>query len=140
MTMQGENALVWNPILRQHLINAPHRMSRREGTTTCPFCEDITSGKVAADSQVWLHPNDFPTVLPPNGEAYVVIYHQDHTRSFARLNVAEVYAVTRLWRELYRDLASRYASVMIFENSGEAIGQTQHHPHGQAYGLAIVPP
>jgi UDPglucose--hexose-1-phosphate uridylyltransferase len=29
---------------------------------------------------------------------------------------------------------------MIFETSGEAIGQTQHHPHGQAYGLAVTPP
>src|SRR5260370_16714803 len=29
---------------------------------------------------------------------------------------------------------------MIFENSGEAIGQTQHHPHGQALGVSIIPP
>ncbi len=29
---------------------------------------------------------------------------------------------------------------MIFENSGEAIGQTQHHPHGQAFGLSVIPP
>jgi len=29
---------------------------------------------------------------------------------------------------------------MIFENSGEAIGQTQHHPHGQAYGVSVIPP
>jgi UDPglucose--hexose-1-phosphate uridylyltransferase len=138
--MEQATSFVWNPILRQYLINAPNRMNRREGVTACPFCEDITSGKVAPDSQVWLHPNDFPPVQPPTGEAYVVIYSQDHTRSFTQLTVEEVYAVTRLWRDLYRDLASRYDSVMIFENSGEAIGQTQHHPHGQAYGLALVPP
>jgi UDPglucose--hexose-1-phosphate uridylyltransferase len=29
---------------------------------------------------------------------------------------------------------------MIFENSGESIGQTQHHPHGQAYGISLIPP
>ena len=29
---------------------------------------------------------------------------------------------------------------MIFENSGEAIGQTQLHPHGQAFGVSILPP
>ena len=138
--MEQATSFIWNPILRQYLINAPHRMNRREGVTACPFCEDITSGKVAPDSQVWLHPNDFPPVQPPTGEAYVVIYSQDHARSFTQLTVEEVYAVTRLWRDLYRDLASRYDSVMIFENSGEAIGQTQHHPHGQAYGLALVPP
>ena len=131
---------VWNPILRQYLLNAPHRMNRREGTAACPFCADVTSGKVASHTRVWLHPNDFPPMQPPAGEAYVVIYSQDHQRSFTQLGVDEVYEVTRLWRDLYRDLASRYAAVMIFENNGEAIGQTQHHPHGQAYGLAKIPP
>ncbi|MEO7019558.1 MAG: galactose-1-phosphate uridylyltransferase [Ktedonobacteraceae bacterium] len=138
--MEQTPSFVWNPILRQHLINASHRMNRREGATECPFCADITNGKVAPDTQVWLHPNDFPPVLPPAGETYVVIYNQDHQRSFTQLSVDEVYAVTQLWRDLYRDLAERYASVMIFENSGAAIGQTQYHPHGQAYGLAVIPP
>ncbi len=138
--MEQVTAFVWNPILRQYLINAPNRMNRREGVTSCPFCDDITSGRVAAGTQVWLHPNDFPPVKPPTGEAYVVIYSPDHERSFPRLSVDEVYMVAQLWRDLYRDLSSRYATVMIFENSGEAIGQTQRHPHGQAYGLAVVPP
>lgn len=138
--MEQTTSFIWNPLLRQYLINAPHRMNRREGTTTCPFCEDITSGKVGPETHVWLHPNDFPPVLPPSGEAYVVIYSRDHQRSFIQLSVDEVYEVTRLWRDLYSDLAQRYASVMIFENSGEAIGQTQHHPHGQAYALAVLPP
>lgn len=133
-------SLIWNPILRQYLVNASHRMNRREGTAECPFCADITNGKVTPDTQVWLHPNDFPPVLPPTGEAYVVIYSRDHQRSLAQLCVDEVYAITRLWRDVYCDLAERYASVMIFENSGAAIGQTQSHPHGQVYGLAIVPP
>src|SRR5712691_5365195 len=106
--------LVWNPILRQYLVNAPHRMSRREGTITCPFCDDITEGRVGPDEQVWLHPNDFPPFESPVGEAYVVIYHRDHDRTFSQLTVTEVSAVTLLWRVLYRELASRYAAVMIF--------------------------
>lgn len=138
--MDQEKPLVWNPILRQHLINAPHRMYRREMSSSCPFCEDIEQGKIEPDAQAWLHPNDFPPFQPPLGEAYVVVYHRDHTRAFAQLSVEEVYAVTRLWRELYQDLAARYPAVMIFENSGEAIGQTQRHPHGQAYGLSFIPP
>ncbi len=138
--MEQQTPLIWNPILRQYLINAPHRMSRREGTDVCPFCADVTEGRVAPDAQVWLHPNDFPPVQPPIGEAYVVIYNREHHRTFTQLTVDEVARVTHLWRDLYRDLATRYAAVMIFENSGEAIGQTQHHPHGQAYGISIVPP
>ncbi len=138
--MQPTTTLVWNPILRQYLVNAPHRMNRREGVTTCPFCADITEGRVSPETQVWLHPNDFPPLQPPIGEAYVVIYHRDHNRTFTQLTVDEVYAVTLLWRTLYRDLASRYPAVMIFENSGEAIGQTQYHPHGQAFGVSVIPP
>lgn len=137
---EEETSLIWNPILRQYVANAPHRMNRREGTAICPFCADIIEGRVSADTQVWLHPNDFPPLLPPVGEAYVVIYNRDHHRTFSQLSVDEVYSVTRLWRNLYCDLSSRYPSVMIFENSGEAIGQTQHHPHGQAFGLSIIPP
>src|SRR5690349_6299917 len=112
--MEQETPFVWNPILRQYLINAPHRMNRREGISTCPFCADITNGKVAPDQQVWLHPNDFPPISPPAGEAYVVIYSRDHQLIFPRLTVDEVYAVTRLWRDLYRDLAARYPTTMIF--------------------------
>jgi UDPglucose--hexose-1-phosphate uridylyltransferase len=138
--MEQETPLIWNPILRQYLINAPHRMSRREGTDACPFCADVTEGRVGPDTQVWLHPNDFPPVRPPIGEAYVVIYHRDHHRAFTQLTVDEVAAVTHLWRDLYCDLITRYPTVMIFENSGEAIGQTQHHPHGQAYGISVIPP
>ena len=140
MNMEQSTSLVWNPILRQYLVNAAHRMNRREGTNACPFCEDMTQGKVGPDTQVWLHPNDFPPLQPPVGEALVVIYNRDHHRSFVQLTVDEVNAVTLLWRELYRDLASRYPTVMIFENSGESIGQTQHHPHGQAFGVAVIPP
>jgi len=140
MNMEQSTTLVWNPILRQYLVNAAHRMNRREGTNACPFCEDMTQGKVGPGTQVWLHPNDFPPLQPPVGEAFVVIYNRDHHRSFVQLTVDEVNAVTLLWRELYRDLASRYPTVMIFENSGESIGQTQHHPHGQAFGVAIIPP
>lgn len=132
--------LIWNPILRQYLVNAPHRMSRREGTSACPFCSDITEGRVGPDTQVWLHPNDFPPLVPPVGEAYVVIYSRDHNRTFTQLTVDEVFAVTKLWRDLYRDLSSRYPAIMIFENSGAAIGQTQYHPHGQAYGVSVLPP
>jgi len=132
--------LVWNPILREYVINAAHRMNRREGTSKCPFCADMTSGRVGPETQVWLHPNDFPALKPPAGEAYVVIYNRDHDKTFTQLTVDEVFAVTKLWRDLYRDLATRYPAVMIFENNGTSIGQTQFHPHGQTFGVSVIPP
>jgi len=98
--MEQETSLIWNPILRQYLVNAPHRMNRREGSTLCAFCEDITEGRVGPDTQVWLHPNDFPPFQPPVGEAYVVIYHRDHHRLLTQLSFEEVSAATFLWRDL----------------------------------------
>jgi UDPglucose--hexose-1-phosphate uridylyltransferase len=138
--MEYTTPLVWNPILREYLINAAHRMNRREGTSECPFCADITAGRVGPETQVWLHPNDFPALKPPAGEAYVVIYSRDHDKTFTQLTVDEVFAVTKLWKGLYLDLATRYPAVMIFENSGTSIGQTQFHPHGQAFGVSVIPP
>ena len=44
--MEELTPLMWNPILRQYVVNAPHRINRREGTTTCPFCADAAGGKV----------------------------------------------------------------------------------------------
>src|SRR5579863_5788835 len=138
--MQSSTLLIWNPVLGQFVVSAPHRMHRQEGASECAFCADIEEGRVGADAQVWLHRNDYPALVPPVGEAYVVIYHRDHQRTFTQLTVEEVASVVFLWRDLYRELAGRYPAVMIFENSGGAIGQTQYHPHGQAFGVSVIPP
>ena len=69
-----------------------------------------------------------------------MIYSADHDRTFADLRAEEVLRVIGLWQDLYADLAPRYASVMTWETSGAIIGQTQRHPHGQTYAVAIVPP
>jgi UDPglucose--hexose-1-phosphate uridylyltransferase len=47
-----------------------------------------------------------------------------------------------VWADRYHDLGARsdVAYVYIFENKGEAVGVTLHHPHGQIYALPFVPP
>jgi UDPglucose--hexose-1-phosphate uridylyltransferase len=114
-------------------------MRRRELSTECPFCADLTSGRVAPDAQGWIRPNDFPPLRPPQGEAYILIYSADHHQTFAGLDVAGVVRVIGLWRQVYAELSARYSCVMTWETSGEAIGQTQRHPHGQTYGLSVLP-
>jgi UDPglucose--hexose-1-phosphate uridylyltransferase len=131
--------LVWNPFLGVCLAQSPARMRRRELTNECPFCADLTSGRVASGMQAWIRPNDFPPLRPPQGEAYILIYSADHDQTFAGLDVAGVVRVIGLWRRIYADLSARYPCVMTWETSGEAIGQTQRHPHGQTYGLSVLP-
>jgi UDPglucose--hexose-1-phosphate uridylyltransferase len=133
------NRLVWNPFLGVYLAQAPGRMQRRELTTSCPFCPDRSSGLAPVGAQTWIRPNDFPPLRPPAGECYILIYSPGHNRTFADLSLVEVTQVIDLWQEIYRRLAPRYACVMTWETSGEAIGQTQRHPHGQTFGLAVVP-
>lgn len=138
--VEAVTRLVWNPLTREYLAQSPGRMERREGTSECPFCADLTSGRVPPGTQAWVRPNDFPALLPPVGECLVLIYSADHDRTFADLRAEEVLRVVGLWQDVYADLAPRYACVMSWETSGESIGQTQRHPHGQTYGVAVVPP
>ena len=41
--------LIWNPYLSMYLAQSPARMRRRELTSACPFCADLTSGRVAPE-------------------------------------------------------------------------------------------
>jgi UDPglucose--hexose-1-phosphate uridylyltransferase len=131
--------LVWNPFLAQYTAQVPARMRRRELTSECPFCADLTSGRVAPGTQAWIRPNDFPAFQPPEGECLILIYSADHNRRFSDLAVPDVLRIVGLWQCVYADLAPRYACVMTWETSGKEIGQTQVHPHGQTYGIPIVP-
>ncbi len=131
--------LVWNSLLGVHLAQAPARMQRRELTEQCPFCADLASGRVPPGTQAWIRANDFPPLQPPTGECYILIYRPEHDRSFADLSVPEVVRIVGLWQEVYQRLAPRYPVIMSWETSGEAIGQTQRHPHGQTFGLSVLP-
>ncbi len=132
--------LIVNPLLGDRVVQTPGRMNRREGATVCPFCADIAAGRWPDDQPTWARPNDFPPLRPPLGECYVLLYAREHDLTFVQLGQERVAAVVDLWQQIYLDLSARYACVMTFENSGEAIGQTQHHPHGQTYGVSFLPP
>lgn len=129
--------LRYNPILGEFVAIAPARMDRREGAADCAFCADVA--RLTSGVEAWSRPNDFPPVVPPDGEALMLIYARDHHQTYRSLSRPQLADVHRLWRDTYADLAGRWRTVLIFENSGEEIGQTQAHPHGQAYGLAVTP-
>src|SRR6185437_2223007 len=84
-TGKPEARLVWNPLLGEYLVQSPGRMQRREAATDCSFCADLQSGRVPAGTQAWIRPNDFPALVPPIGECYVLIYSAEHERTFADL-------------------------------------------------------
>jgi UDPglucose--hexose-1-phosphate uridylyltransferase len=72
----------------------------------------------------------------------VVLYSDDHEATLAGMSEGRIRNLVEVWADRYRELGDReeVAYVFIFENKGEAIGVTLHHPHGQIYGYPFVPP
>lgn len=150
--------LRWHAMLRQWVVLTTHRQGRPQMPADwCPFCPG--SGRVPADYDVYLYPNDFPAFSPeadpfdprhddlfattgPRGACDVVLYSPNHTLPPSELSVESWRKVIGLWTSRSAELiASReVAQICIFENCGEFIGVTMPHPHGQIYAMPFVSP
>jgi UDPglucose--hexose-1-phosphate uridylyltransferase len=122
----------------------------------CPFCPG--NGNMPLQFDVVSYPNDFP-VLSQNpeflrereegvyqaSEAYgkceVIIYSSNHKAAIHQLPDWQVQKIIRLWKsrndELSLDQKLKY--IYPFENRGEEVGVTIHHPHGQLYAYSWLP-
>jgi UDPglucose--hexose-1-phosphate uridylyltransferase len=78
---------------------------------------------------------------PALGRCEVVCFTSDHGASFSSLSPARARTVVDVWADRTRELSALTAveDVFIFENRGEEIGVTLHHPHGQIYAYPFVP-
>jgi UDPglucose--hexose-1-phosphate uridylyltransferase len=72
----------------------------------------------------------------------VVCFTPDHDASFAALSPRRVRTVLEAWVDRTRALGAlpETRQVYCFENRGEEIGVTLHHPHGQIYAFPFVAP
>lgn len=123
----------------------------------CPFCPG--SGKVPDRYDTFLYANDFTAFSPDSppfddaqaslfgttgsrGSCDVVLYHPDHKLTPAAMSALHWGKVVELWLARTQQLFANpdIAYVFIFENTGEAIGVTMPHPHGQIYALPMIPP
>jgi UDPglucose--hexose-1-phosphate uridylyltransferase len=79
---------------------------------------------------------------PGYGRCEVVCFTSDHDGSFAKLSPRRARTVVEAWadRTAAMDAMDGVAQVYCFENRGEEIGVTLHHPHGQIYGFPFVTP
>jgi UDPglucose--hexose-1-phosphate uridylyltransferase len=128
----------------------------------CPLCPGptgLTSEVPAPDYDVVVFENRFPSLsgagettparagdgfvsAPAFGRCEVICFSSDHTGSFAELEPVHARLVVEAWRHRTADLiaAPGIEQVFCFENRGEEIGVTLHHPHGQIYGFPFVTP
>lgn len=156
--------LRYDPLLDEWVAVAAHRQARtyKPPTTECPLCPstpDFASEIPAADYDVAVFENRFPSfsarvasvggtaitpvtpTRPGAGRCEVVCFTSDHNGSFAGLTPRRVRTVVDAWADRTAALNAlpEVEQVFCFENRGEEIGVTLHHPHGQIYGYPYIP-
>jgi UDPglucose--hexose-1-phosphate uridylyltransferase len=87
-------------------------------------------------------PEAIVPTAPARGACEVVVYTQSATGSLGALPLPQLELVIAVWAERTREIGGREGIryVFPFENRGEIVGVTLHHPHGQIYSYPFVPP
>lgn len=152
----------WQPLRREWVVYAAHRQERtfKPPAAYCPLCPSHP-GEYATEIpfehfEVAVFENKFPAftrLAPPapdlpvvtaraDGACEVVVYSDIHDRQLATLPTTRLELLLRVWADRHAALMGRpdIRYVMPFENRGEEVGVTLHHPHGQIYGFPFVPP
>lgn len=157
--------LRYNPLLGEWLATATHRQDRTflPPADFCPLCPTkpgaFPTEVPEPDYDIVAFENKFPSlrrnpetpaiapdgiydVEPSTGVCEVVIYTPEHSSSLAAQPVEQIYKLVRVWRHRFEELDKHdfVKYIFIFENKGEAVGVTLHHPHGQIYAYPFVPP
>lgn len=73
------------------------------------------------------------------GTCRVLCFSPRHDLTLGRMARADVRRVVDVWAEQSAELGDRYAWVQVFENSGESMGASNPHPHGQIWAGGAVP-
>jgi UDPglucose--hexose-1-phosphate uridylyltransferase len=149
----------WNPLLGEWGLVGASRMGRPllPSRSDCPLCPGVLEIPEPYDLAVF--ENRFPalSILPdaprPSGQPFyesapaygaceVVMYTSKHDTSLAQMSVDDVYRLLYVWADRFREISSRpeIECVFIFENKGEEVGVTLHHPHSQIYAFPFIPP
>ncbi|MEU5435531.1 galactose-1-phosphate uridylyltransferase [Streptomyces sp. NPDC020719] len=136
-----------DPLLGDRVAIASHRQGRtyHPPADDCPLCpsRDGRRGEIpAADYDVAVFENRFPSLAGPSGRCEVVCFTPDHDASFADLTEEQAALVLEAWTDRTAELAElpQVEQVFCFENRGAEIGVTLGHPHGQIYGYPFTTP
>lgn len=155
-----------DPLTGEWVALAAHRQERtyKPPADLCPLCPSSPqrpSEVPEPDYDVVVFENRFPSFAqgieraattvagmpmvpsePARGRCEVVCFTPEHNTSFGQLSRARVRTVVDAWADRTRALGRTpgVEQVFCFENRGEEIGVTLHHPHGQIYGYPFVTP
>jgi len=152
----------WHALRREWVAYATNRQNRTykpppEYCPLCPVKPGAYPGEIPFETfDVAVFENRFPSfhleaatapalpieTKPGVGRCEVVIYSPDHVGSLATIAQDRRELLIHAWADRLTDLLGRpeIDFVLPFENRGEAVGATLHHPHGQIYALGFRPP
>ncbi|MCM2389973.1 galactose-1-phosphate uridylyltransferase [Streptomyces albipurpureus] len=136
-----------DPLLGDSVAIASHRQERtyQPPPGECPLCpsrDGRLSEIPAADYDVVVFENRFPSLAGDAGRCEVVCFTSDHDACFADLDEEHTGLVLAAWTDRTVELAAlpQVEQVFCFENRGAEIGVTLGHPHGQIYAYPFVTP
>ncbi|ACL70812.1 galactose-1-phosphate uridylyltransferase [Halothermothrix orenii] len=157
--------LRWNPILKEWVITATHRQNRtfKPPKDFCPLCPTREGGfpteVPAEDYDIVVFQNRFPSLQPDapepdiegselypvdlaQGICEVVLFTSEHEGVMSQQPLSKFEKLVKVWKDRYQELGKKdfIDYVYIFENKGEEVGVTLHHPHGQIYAYPFIPP
>jgi UDPglucose--hexose-1-phosphate uridylyltransferase len=143
---------------------AGHRLNRTflPPKDECPLCPtgagSVPSEVPESDYDVVVFENRFPSYAPVSafpdgahegleqtrpalGRCEVVCFTADHDSTFADLAPERARTVIDAWADRTAELGAlpEVELVFCFENRGQEIGVTLHHPHGQIYAYPYLP-
>lgn len=155
-----------DPLTGEWVAMAAHRQSRtyKPPADSCPLCPSTSESPTEIpepDYDVAVFENRFPSfagagqaiqstvddmglvpLAPGHGRCEVMCFTSEHESSFTNLSPARVATVVDAWADRTAELSAMdgVRQVFPFENKGEEIGVTLHHPHGQIYAYPFVTP
>ncbi|MFI7580574.1 galactose-1-phosphate uridylyltransferase [Kocuria kalidii] len=165
----GHGEVRFDRLTGEWVAVAAHRQARTylPPADQCPLCPSAggrESEVPAADFDVVVFENRFPSLgpelgvlpdpheagerslwgspWPAYGRCEVVVFTPEHRGSFASLPPERARTVVEAWAQRTDALSALRGvrHVFPFENRGEQIGVTLHHPHGQIYAYPYPAP
>lgn len=154
----AEPHLRWHPLQHEWVAYAGARQARTflPDAAACPLCpaKEGRPGEIPfAGFEIAVFENRFPALAaasaapvlagvetaPAAGRCEVVVFSADHAGGLGTFSLDRLALLIEVWGARVEALGRTYPYILPFENRGEEIGVTLHHPHGQIYAFPFVP-
>ena len=159
-----------DPLVNEWTIVAAHRTKRvfYPPKELCPLCPTDKNAEVnrlteipESDYEVVSFDNRHPALADPNGDwalpdlagpdtdshtaaghCEVICFTSEHEKSFKDLDAGHLNTLITAWADRTAELSEKpfVEYVGLFENRGQEVGVTLHHPHSQIYAYSFLPP